>query len=202
MEDDRIYEVVLFNTSGEKMENEYEAQRFKTDSFEMKGAATIYLVDPREDTKLNKILDFPKDKACRNQDIGNHIYRVMQIVNEHVKIIRNPLAVCISKFDLLEHRIPLQLPMHPYIEAHNRKFFEDIGGISDKLKFFLLTSSQTVHPEKLEQRFTNINYFALAPFGSDNRPAYWEQRTPHGVLAPFFWVLKKRDIIKDENGLS
>jgi len=200
MDDDRVFEFVLFNTSGEKLENEYEAQKFKTDSHEMKGAATVYLVDPREDSLLNRALEYPKDAPCRNQDIGNHIYRIMQIVNGHIKIIRNPLAVCISKFDLLEHRIPLEVPFNPYIEAHNRRFFEEIQTVSDKLNSFLQTKSETVNPGQLEERFRNVNYFALAPFGSDERPAYWDQRKPQGILAPFFWVLKKRDIIKDENG--
>jgi hypothetical protein len=198
--ENKVYEIVLFNSSGEKIEDEYLLRKFKTDSHEMKGAATLCFVDPREDTKLNKILEFPKIDTCTNYEFANHVYKVMQVVNGRVKIVNNPLAVCISKFDLLLHRVPYQVPEHPFVEAHSRDFFGDIQSTSEKLKTFLHDCSQTVRPEDLEKKFSCLNYFAIAPFGSDMKPADWDKRSPKGILAPFFWVLKERKIINDGNG--
>lgn len=199
LSNEKIHEVVLFNSSGEKIEDEFESGRVRTNSHEMKGSVILYFVDPREDTKLNKILNFPKQPVPpKNFDLIQHTYKVMQFVN-NVKLLSSPLAICISKFDLLLHRIPHEVPLHPFVEAHNHDFYGDIDKISERLSHFLDTQSQTVEPVEINEKFKKKKYFAIAPFGKDTENAFWDQRDPKGILAPFFWALKELEII-DEYG--
>lgn len=79
----------------------------------IKGSAIIFVVDPREDSKLNSMLKNPKDPkygACKDYNISEYIHSVLQVVNRGVAIVNNPTGVCVSKFDLLTHKIPYDLP--------------------------------------------------------------------------------------------
>lgn len=200
LEQGKSYEIVLFNSSGEKNEEEVIKRKYKTDAHEMKGTVSLCFIDPREDSGLNNILDNPKQSGSVNFDFADHFHKVMQQENRNVQIVNTPLAICISKFDLLMHRIPYELPLAPFIEATNKKFFKDIKNTSEQLKAFLQNRSKTVKPNSLDNKFKNVSYFAIAPFGSDEQP-YWDNRDPKGILAPFFWVLKAQNILKDNNGL-
>lgn len=203
LEDGRTYELVLFNTSGEKIEIEFESRKFSTEAHEMQGAATLFFVDPREDTTLNKMLESPKAGRCLDYDFATHMHKVMQFLNGGVKIVNNPLAVCITKFDLLLHRIRIDLPEHPFVEPHSQNFFRDIERVSRQLKPFLQRHSRTVQPDEIKEQFKAIDYFAVAPFGSDMDPAYWHNREPRGILAPFLWLLNELKIIsKEQHGIS
>lgn len=199
---DKTYEIVLFNTSGEKIEDEFLARKVKTEAHEMKGGALLYFLDPREDSMLNKLLDLPKGDASRNYEMAEYVYNVMKTVNKGTMIINNPLAVCISKFDLLLHRIPHDLPEHPFIELHNRNFFRNIESTSKRIAAFLQEKSETIDPSEINQKFIKHCYFALAPFGKEIEPVFWHEREPKGMLSPFFWLLKELNIVKDEYGIK
>lgn len=192
-----IYEIVLFNSSGEKIEDEYNKQNIITDAHELKGSSIIHLVDPREDSSLNKLLKAPKaNNQCSNMNIAEYIYAVLQYVNKGVQVVNQPLAVCISKFDLLLPLIPFEILEDPFTEVHQTDiFFKKIEISSKSLSVFLQKNSNTVDPVSLKKQFGNHKYFAIAPFGSDAMPAYWKDRTPMGIHAPFFWILKELRII-------
>lgn len=198
LNNNQIYELVLFNSSGEKIEDEYNARNVRTESHELKGSATMHFLDPREDSQLNEILKKPKDQACSDYDIAEHVFNVLQHVNNGVKLVNNPIAICISKFDLLFSHIPFELPENPFVEAPQfATFFKDIDEVSKSLSAFLKTYSRTVDPADLRSKFNSHRYFALAPFGSDASPAYWKDRKPRGIYAPFFWILKELKILPD-----
>ncbi|NUQ23991.1 MAG: hypothetical protein HUU34_08555 [Saprospiraceae bacterium] len=191
-----IFEIVLFNSSGEKIEEHYIRHDTRTDAHELQGSSVIHLLDPREDSGLNDILRAPKaDDDCSNMEITEYIYEVLKNVNKGVKIVNQPLAVCISKFDLLLPLIPLDLPEDPFTEVHHGDFFKKIDGTSKRLSTFLANNSRTVDPISLHKQFGKHKYFAIAPFGSDAMPAYWKKRNPKGIYAPFFWILKQLGII-------
>ncbi|NUQ23985.1 MAG: AAA family ATPase [Saprospiraceae bacterium] len=191
-----ILEIVLFNSSGEKIEDEYNKQNIITAAHELKGSSVIHLVDPREDSSLNKLLMVPKAyDECSNKEITEYIYEVLRYVNRGVTIANQPLAICISKFDLLLPLIPLVLTDDPFIEVQQVDFFKKIDATSKSLSTFLANNRSTVDPISLQKQFKKHKYFAIAPFGSDAMPAYWKDRASKGIHAPFFWVLKELRII-------
>ncbi len=202
--DGSTFELVLFNTSGEKVEDIFLSEDEYTTAHELQGAAVIHFVDPREDSKLNSMLKNPKDPkygACKDYNISEYIHSVLQVVNRGVAIVNNPVAICISKFDLLIHKIPYSLPENPYVELldeiSNDLYFIDIHSKSTSLHQFLAEGSSTIKPSKLQDRYGSLKYFALAPFGNDKYPAYWHHRIPKGILAPFLWILKELKILQE-----
>jgi len=200
-----VAEIVLFNTSGEKIEDYFLDNDARIKAHELQGAATLHFVDPREDTMLNNILENPKDASygpCKDYKIVDFLHKVLQIMNRGTTIVNNPVAVCISKFDLLLSRIPFDIPENPFIELHSKNLFKDIDVNSRNLYQFLYEKSETIQPEELEDSFNNIRYFAVAPYGSDHTPALWNKRTPYGVEAPFIWLLKELEILPKQNGFN
>ncbi len=200
LENEDVYELVLYNSSGEKIEDELRLKKYNTDSHELQGTVSLCLVDPREDSGLNRILKRPKEEACTNFNFAEHFHKVMQKVKNGVQYVDTPMAVCISKFDLLLHRRNQDFLREPFVEADSRTFFRDIKTVSGQLRSFLETHSKTVDPTDLDKRFSNICYFAVAPFGKDEN-LYWKTREPMGLLAPFLWLLKESQIIKDTYGI-
>jgi hypothetical protein len=203
----RIYELVLFNTSGEKIEDIFLADDEYTSAHELKGAAVLHFVDPREDSNLNSILKNPKDPSfgvCKDYNISDFTHSILQVVNRGKRIVDNPVAICISKFDLLMHKIPYELPENPYIDLlydlSGNSFFSEIDQKSISLSQFLSNKSSTIKPSRLQSKYSVLNYFALAPFGSDKYPAYWQDKTPKGILAPFLWIINELKILPNDNG--
>lgn len=200
----KIYELVLFNTSGEKIEDIFLKDDEHTDAHELQGAAILHFVDPREDSLLNSILKNPKDPtygACKDYKISEFIHSVFQVTNRGKRIIDNPIAICISKFDLLMHKIPYDLPENPYVDFQDDMrtdiYFNEVSEKSVALAEFLSANSSTIKPSMLIDKYSALRYFALAPFGSDKYPAYWQEKISRGVLAPFLWAIKQLKIIPD-----
>ncbi|TVL99008.1 MAG: hypothetical protein CV087_19695 [Candidatus Brocadia sp. WS118] len=196
-------ELVFFNTSGEKIEDEFLGRNIRSKSHELKGAAILHFVDPREDSKLNSLLHNPKSLdygACKDYDIVEFMHKLMQFNNRGPTVINNPLAVCISKFDLLMHRIPYDIPEGLFSNALAADYFGDIKAKSKSLSGFLDTYSTTVNPSDLQNKYKKLEYFAIAPFGHDDYPAMWEKRSPKGILDPFLWILKELEIIPEVYG--
>lgn len=196
-------ELVLFNTSGEKIEDVFLDGDHRTNAFELKGAAALHFVDPREDTRINNIIENPKDASygpCKDYNIVDFLHRVLQVVNRGVSRVNNPVAVCISKFDLLFSLIPYRIPEYPFTELTSSNLFDEIASNSKSLSNFLEDHSTTIQPSELEEIFNALEYFAVAQYGKDTVPAFWEQRQPKGVIAPFLWILKELHILPNQNG--
>ena len=199
LENGQAYELVMFNTSGEKIEHAFTSRKV-TGAHELQGAAFIYFLDPREDKGINKLLSSPKGLSPANYNMTDYLHNVMQVVNKGVQIVRNPLAICISKFDLLKHRIPFDLPEATYVEAGRDNFFLAIDKVSQKLEIFLKKESKAVNVNDVKEKFHSHKYFTVAPFGKDTKPAYWHDKDPKGILAPFFWLLKELQLITESHG--
>ncbi|TVL99002.1 MAG: hypothetical protein CV087_19660, partial [Candidatus Brocadia sp. WS118] len=194
----KAIEITLFNSSGEKIEDQFLSENYRTASHELKGVGALYFVDPREDSILNKLLANPKDMAygpCKDFNIIEFIHKVLQFVSRGINVVNNPIAICISKFDLLMDRIPSDLPDTPFVNPNSLDLFRDINRHSKQLAEFLEYNSSTIQPPELQSKFKSIKYFAVAPYGSDKYPAIWEKRNPQGILAPFLWILKELKII-------
>ena len=200
MNSGRSYEIVLFNTPGEKIEDKLILNKIFTDFHEMQGAATLYFVDPLQDSKLTQKLNFPLAVHREDVELSTHIYKVLQKANKGIKIVYNPLAICISKFDLLLHRIPFEIQEHPFVEVNSKNYFKDIKKASQNLESFLSDNSQNVNPDSIRESFNRVSYFAIAPVGNNEPKPRWSDKTPKGILAPFLWVLKELHIINTENG--
>lgn len=190
-------ELVLFNSSGERFEDPTISGDLTKKEHDLCGAAILHFVDPREDSKLHDILLKPKIIQCKNLDIIDFLYRLVQINNYGIQYIEMPLGICVSKFDLLSHKIPNPLPEDIYVSILSRKLFKDIDYSSRILKEFLSLHSTTIEPDILSRRYypEKLRYFGVAAFGNDQTPARWENRTPKGVLAPFLWMLRELQII-------
>ena len=191
----KIFEVVLYNNSGEKIQEKSEFNTIDlVKDHELLGSATLHFIDPREDSLLNKKLIKPKDISkfglCHDYDIVSAINDSMQRINRGVKLVNNPIGICISKFDLLNHLIPSELPEYHNFDA-SPDIFNDIDALSKELYQFLVYNSATINPDELQDRYENIRYFPVAPTGNDRMPATSENNMPRGVLAPFLWVLKE-----------
>ena len=196
----KIFEITIFNTSGEKIEDEFLNDNYRTEAHEIKGAGSLHFVDPREDTQLNNLLENQKDNSygpCNDYEIIDYIHRVMQFVNSGIKTVNNPTAICVSKFDLLMHRIPYDLPENPFVNIEEKLFIRKINSVSEELSKFLSQNSTTINPKELSSQFKNIRYFAVAPHGSDKYPTFWKDRNPKGILAPFLWILKELKILPE-----
>ncbi|WP_146217700.1 hypothetical protein [Chitinophaga sp. S165] len=200
MESGKIYELVLFNSSGEKIEDEIIKRKFYTDSHELKGTVSLCFVNPRKDTGLNRILERPNQEVRANFNFAEHFHKVMQKVKDNNQYVDTPTAICISKFDLLLHRRPKDIPPEPFVDATSKSFFRDIKTVSKQLRAFLETHSDTIDPIDLDSKFSNSCYFAVAPFGKDEN-FYWDFREPKGLLAPFLWALQQSQIINDTHGV-
>jgi hypothetical protein len=190
--------LVLYNTYGEKIEDEHLYDSTRTKAHELIGTATLHFIDPREDSILNSMLENPKNTSvfgpCKDYDIVSYIKKVMQYVNRGVSTINNPIGVCISKFDLLKHLMPYNIPENHFVDF-SQDIFYDIELISRELHQFLTTNSKTINPQVLEKKYRAIKYFPVASFGNDTHPPVWERREPQGVLTPFLWILKELKIL-------
>jgi hypothetical protein len=200
---DKIHELVLYNTSGEKIEDEFTYNNIRTKAHELIGTATLHFVDPREDSALNRLLLNPKNTSkfgqCKDFDIVSYINKVMQYVNRGVLIVNNPIGICVSKFDLLRHLIPYNIPENHFVDL-SVNIFEDIDSVSNELCEFLTRNSKTIDPNELQSKYRVIKYFPVASFGSDSFPPVWANRNPKGVLAPFLWLLKELEILPKDDG--
>jgi hypothetical protein len=193
-----IYELTIFDTPGEQVEDSVHFSNYNTDKHYFKGSATMLFLDPREDSGFKTLVTAPENHSCTDIKYADYIYKIMRRVNRGVKIINNPLSICISKFDLFLHLVPYELPEDPFVEFDDGfLFYEKINLKSKLLGDFLDKHSKTIAPSKTRDQFSTYKYFAVAPYGNDpmEKGYYWKGRSSKGIIAPFFWILRELGII-------
>lgn len=183
--------ISLFNSSGETYEaseneihNRHEVR--EVNSF-------LYFIDPIHDSGFG---DYFKQYtgSAKNKDIISRLKQILKLQedNRTYEKLRIPIAVNISKFDLLETKIALQKPyiniaeMSSSIIEQNSKQFREI----------LQQNSKTVRPDNVDRMFSNVKYFAIAPIGHDSIKNEPSNLSPKGIYAPFFWLLNEFRIIE------
>ena len=192
----RPCELIFYDTSGEVYKTEIVGKRRYEDFIEVTGMGTLYFVDPLEDSMLNGLLDSPKTWECLDLDIVTHLHRIQQIQNNGRAFAEAPVAICVSKFDLLEHFIPSELPAYIYSSDHSFDK-KQINSASKALETFLdQKKSKTIDVKNIKSSFSNYSFFATAPTGIDIPHPRMNDLNPKGIVNPLLWMLLQLRIIK------
>jgi hypothetical protein len=169
----------LFNSSGEIYERPEIEDEPKTPLRHEVAAinAMLYFIDPLQDSGLNRLLGNPSISP-RDLDVLQTIYDVLN-KNRNVTKISIPLAVNISKFDLL-HQVNGISIQQPYVNLRDLLYEIDRGdstlnnSVSMQIKNLLSTSVTSKPDDKIGTAL---------------------EIAPKGIYAPFFWILRQLNII-------
>lgn len=190
------YILTIFNSSGELYDKPSETKISLR--HEVKDAnVMLTFIDPIHDKGFSDLLN-ENDIAKNPYDI-NSIKILYEVLKKNSEKVSVPMAVCLSKFDLLHHH--QGLPIHqPYITLGDIQQvllegeFEVMESTSNQLKNLLQKYSSTTKPNEIDRKFNNTKYFAVAPIGH-NEINTAKKLEPKGIYAPFFWVLQQLRII-------
>lgn len=193
----------LYNTSGEYYnQNNPEYDKWLNRGQFQDSNTFIYFIDPAEDSGLNPLLNPENRKNTENgppKDLD--ILEVVQELlskKERGALIQAPIAVVLSKFDLLEqwNGIHFQMPyieivdMHQDVENQTKRCeFK-----SNQIKEFIERHSTKSKPKMIYKKFYNTEYFGVSNIGSVENKVLSDMN-PKGIYAPFFWLLKKSNIL-------
>ena len=198
--------LALYNLPGEFFE---ETNDTRMDSFGQIQTASgvIYIHDPIRDSGLFEYVKIDHDHYQKFHDetpLDSHIiYRLGTTLNPrrrnapHLIAINraSSIALCISKFDLIEDHIRDRIFDSGYIPNDklstsqgrvNREYFHlSMEGLKEVFRRSDLKPNFPYLSSK--QDFENFGTFVIAPIGHD-RPSV-HLPTPKGILAPFLWLL-------------
>lgn len=171
--------------------------------------AILFLADPLNMTSLYEELYayFPKKvKNYSNLNKLKLIHRSEYAIFENLREIfmysgkvnlkgriDPPLAICISKFDLLEDLTSISF-----------RTTEDFSFNSSSIKEFLLEVKDTSHDlsewlQEVEPKFVQIifdlckdyHFFPVSPLGNNMGGQHGVEPEPNGVIHPFIWLLSR-----------
>lgn len=196
----KIIKLVFFDMVGEYFKD---PEFLANDPRVFRSKGIIFLVDPYQDSLLNKLVDngIEANLDADDTDILNALHRAI-ISNSRKKFrkVTIPIAFCLSMFDLLEPQIPEIVPEHPYLEFQDfisRSKFDNptVNIKSAQLKQFLGKNSK-ISMKGMEEKFQRHAVFAFSAMGhNDIDNIAFKKIEPRGVLAPLFWLLAESGFI-------
>lgn len=189
--------IALFNLTGEFFHSEESMVKYQQI---LNADGIILLLDPLQTDALSKYITNPLDIAPNNNnEIIENIKKVISDAQGSTRRkLTNPVAFCVSKFDLLQALSPYKIE-NPYLMLNDLlNAYGDFqnGAIRHKTDDILdLLRREGYHDlHYLDESFSAFELFAVAPIGHDE---IMQQKplAPKGILAPFFWLLAEYNII-------
>lgn len=210
--------ITIFNLSGESFED---STKFHQQAEIGTASCGILLYDPTKDEKLYPLLE---SEHLNDTDfpIGAPSSIFLDLAakmrpSKRAKVAY-PLAICISKFDLLDHLSKIEINDSSFIDDRSEFLLKtdsfptklDLNRIHEnasELRWFLERKSM-IPVTKIRDRFKRYSYFATAPMGYDVPPRNGNEykgqelkpnlNQSKGILAPFLWLLAYQKIIPEE----
>ena len=189
----------FFNLPGEHFEEE--EQSMNAFGHIETASAVICLHDPVRDYDLSKMIGV-KYEHYKNPKSGyltdSIVQRLGSVLNPRSKeqhfIRKSVIAVCFSKFDLIEADLNGELFENGYVpnsrivfrnKVDKRYIDESMVGMWPAIK--KSTLKEDIGYLDSKRHFEKYGVFAVAPIGHDNPTM--QKPDPKGVLAPFIWLL-------------
>lgn len=194
--------VTFYDACGANFRSERVMKDYNRSIYNSKGI--LFLVDP---TQLPGVREqyLAQGKPVLDDDFSDLLSRTIQLIRkgEHKrdlnKKIEIPIAVCISKFDLLK---PF-LDNSSYLKYPSRHLQEDAFDIIDfrttshEIEALVDTLSGTDLINQVRSQFKHCGFFAFSALGTqpteDNEIPHI---SPHRVSDPFLWLLAQNRVIR------
>lgn len=154
----------------------------------------IFLLDPLGIKELSIALNQERSEGLSEDRLLHNILEVWsknEVFNPR-KTIKVPVAVCVSKADILE-----EIQTFYFQDELDRDLFEWKEGL-DEINFTSMDCKEFLedYDEKLidliESRFQNVKYFPVSPLGFTPEFDQLNKKiSPKGVISPFVWLLEQ-----------
>lgn len=194
----------LYDTAGENMQNE--TKMVENVNYIQSAGGIILLLDPFEIDEIAEILKINDvknnvDGATKMEDILNRLQIILQRNDTH-KIIETPLAIVLTKLDLLndstnlisEDSVLRNESAHLLNGYFSQREFE---AVDSAVRDILRGSSDSQNLFMKLKAFKNAAFFAVTSFGCDpNTADLRRSMKPMRVLDPLLWLLSINGYIK------
>lgn len=165
----------------------------------------FYLVDPKGLPKVNAMLG---GGAVANEYAGQQMvtnmaqYLRCALGVTGNKKIEKPVAVILTKFDLIKEHMPGMLQgivgQEKPFEFSGTYIKSDIDAVNKEIRSWLAESKvgENYFLAALDANFSNIRFFGVSSLGGEEKAdGKIEALNPHRVLDPLIWVLSKEKIV-------
>lgn len=184
---------VIYDIAGENCVNAAKIQNFA--KFVSNSDGLLVLLDPEQFRCL----------GGKAQGLADGVLATLRSVFTTADLVKIPLALCISKSDIMKPLNMLPEICFDDVRTVNKKLFcaEDYNKISNKL-CEIYEGSEPAITVALEQNYMNFNYFAFSTLNCDvvrdERGVKYPERQPDPkrIEEPLFWMFKEFGFISSE----
>lgn len=194
--------LTFYDACGANFESERVMEEGNRSIYNSKGI--LFLIDP---TQLPEIRDLriAQGKAVCESDAFNQLARTIHLIrsgsgqNDVAKKISIPIAVCITKMDILKQSLDISSFLRYESRHMKQASFDRVDFNSCNLEVMSLLEiwggKELVN--QITSQFENCGFFAFSALGAEpSAEGRVGHITPHRVMDPMLWLLWRNGIIQ------